>query len=318
LKRALAVFLAVLVAKAACAGETAEQRIDSRTFPSVFQAWNPATPLPGKTADEMIALHDLFFTSTGALGLQWIGGEGEGIAFTPASLQAAARKVARLRQLNPHLVILAEIRYRDAPSGFFPDDSPYWMRDASGRRIIGWPEGGYFKIDIGNAKLRALVAQKAAAIAATGFIDGVMLDWWIDDPQRLALIRAVRHAVGDKLILVNGNEGEFPLTAPYVNGTYMECTRHATPQDWSPSPPRSAGPKRPRTRRTSIASKPGGTPRARTSPSCAPPPRSRSPSRTATASSPIPTRSPRRTISTTGIPFGTRDSVGPSRPASTN
>jgi hypothetical protein len=233
LKRALAVFLAVLVAKAACAGETAEQRIDSRTFPSVFQAWNPATPLPGKTADEMIALHDLFFTSTGALGLQWIGGEGEGIAFTPASLQAAARKVARLRQLNPHLVILAEIRYRDAPSGFFPDDSPYWMRDASGRRIIGWPEGGYFKIDIGNAKLRALVAQKAAAIAATGFIDGVMLDWWIDDPQRLALIRAVRHAVGDKLILVNGNEGEFPLTAPYVNGTYMECTRHATPQDWS-------------------------------------------------------------------------------------
>ena len=234
MKRALlpALFVALAV-KTASAGETAAQRIDSRAFPSILQAWNPATPQPGQSADEMIARHDLYFTGTGALGLQWIGGEGEGTAFTPASLQAAARKIARLRRLNPHLVVLAEVRFHDAPPGFFPDDSPFWLRDASGQRIVGWAEGGFFNLDVGSAGLRALVAQKAAAIAATGFIDGVMLDWWVDDPQRLALIRAVRRAVGDKLILVNGNEGQFPLTAPYVNGTYMECTRNTTPQDWA-------------------------------------------------------------------------------------
>jgi hypothetical protein len=233
---AFALFASALVSSAPAQpapDASARERIETRDFPSVFQAWNPATRLPGQSEEQMIARHDLYFTGTSALGLQWIGGEGEGTAFTPASLQAAARKIARLRQLNPHLVILAEVRYHDGPPGFFPDDSPYWMRDASGQPIVGWPEGGFLKIDFANPAVRKLVAQHAHALAATGLVDGVMLDWWIDDPARLALIRAVRQAVGDKLILVNGNQNQFPLTASYVNGTYMECTDDTTPQDWA-------------------------------------------------------------------------------------
>jgi hypothetical protein len=209
-----------------------QNRITSRTFPSVFQAWNPATPLPGKNADEMLALHDLWFASTGQLGLAWDSEyEGEGTTFTAASLRAAARKIAELRRLDPRLVIIAELRYRDAPPRFFPTQSPYWMRDPAGQPIIGWKEGGYFKIDFDNLPARTLIVRRARALVETGLIDGVMLDWWTDDHGRLELIQALRKAVGDKLILVNGNDNTFPLTAPFVNGTYMECWR--SPEDWA-------------------------------------------------------------------------------------
>jgi hypothetical protein len=60
-----------------------------------------------------------------------------------------------------------------------------------------------------------------------------MLDWWNDDNVRLELIQSVRKAVGDKLILVNANDHTFPLTAPFVNGAYMECTQNNTSEDWA-------------------------------------------------------------------------------------
>jgi hypothetical protein len=121
----------------------------TRDFPSVFQAWNPATELLGKSEEEMTALHDLYFTGPGDLGLEWIGKyEGEGTEFTPESLVTARQKIAKLRRLNPRLLILAEVRYRDAPPDFFSPNSPYWVRDQTGQSVIGWKEGGYFKIAI--------------------------------------------------------------------------------------------------------------------------------------------------------------------------
>jgi hypothetical protein len=211
-----------------------QERIASRDFPSVFQAWNPATRLAGKSEEEMTALHDLYFTGPGQLGLKWVGKhEGEGTDFTPGSLLTASRKIAELRRLNPQLLILVEVRYRDAPPDFFSADSPYWLRDEAGRPVIGWKEGGYFKIDIHHTATRDLEARRARALVKTGLIDGVMLDWWSDDPDRLDLIRAIRNAVGNKLILVNGNDHTFPLTAPFANGTYMECTQTNTPEDWA-------------------------------------------------------------------------------------
>lgn len=212
------------------------ERIAHRDFPSVFQAWNGATPLPNLDKISMMALHDLIFIHPSMIGLQSEGAvEGEGMTFkfTPPSLAVAKAQRVTLLAKNPKLVLLAEVRYRDAPKGFIPEDSPWWKRDADGKFIMGWAEGGYRLLDVAQPDWQAQVANRARAVMATGVFDGVMLDWWSDDEPHLNLIRRVRDAIGpDALILVNANDREIPKTAPYVNGLFMECYRSATPEDW--------------------------------------------------------------------------------------
>ena len=211
-----------------------EQRIHQRSFPSVFQAWNSATPIPGHDAEAMLAMHDLAFLAPSMLGLVAEGkNEGLSSAFTPESLVQAKARHADLLGRNANLVLLAEVRYRDAPKGFLPDDSPYWKRDAKGQFVPGWAEGGYRLLDVEQTKWQIQVANRARALHATGVFDGVMLDWWRDDAAHVSLARRVREAIGpDALILVNSNDRMIPQTAPYVNGLFMECYRSATPEDW--------------------------------------------------------------------------------------
>lgn len=235
MKRVLFLLLLATAGRlAAVAERTVEERIAHRSFPSVFQAWNGATPLPGHDANAMLARHDLVFTHPGTLGLVSSNAfEGMALSFTAASLDYARRKRTDLLALNSNLVLLAEVRYRDAPKGFLPENSSWWKRDGKSQFIIGWPEGGYRLLDVQSTNWHAQVAKRARAIVQSGVFDGVMLDWWIDDDARLSLIRQVREAIGpEALILVNANDRKIPRTALYVNGLFMECYRSKTPEDW--------------------------------------------------------------------------------------
>jgi hypothetical protein len=230
--------LFVLLLSQACrlsAGELpVAQRIEHRSFPSVFQAWNGATPLAGHDADTMLTKHDLAFLHPGTLGLVSSNAfEGMALTFTATSLNSARRKRTDLLALNSNLVLLAEVRYRDAPKGFLPEDSLWWKRDDRGQFIVGWPEGGYRLLDVQSQDWHAQVAKRARALVQSGVFDGVMLDWWIDDDARLSLIQQVRAAIGpEALILVNANDRVIPRTASYVNGLFMECYRSKTSADW--------------------------------------------------------------------------------------
>ena len=210
------------------------QRIAHRSFPSVFQAWNGATPLAGQNANTMLARHDLAFLHPGAVGLVSSNAfEGMAYTFTAASLDSARRKRTALLALNSNLVLLAEVRYRDAPKGFLPEDSPWWKRDERGQFLIGWAEGGYRLLDVQSTNWHTQVAKRARALVQSGVFDGVMLDWWIDDDARMSLIHHVRAAIGpEALILVNANDRVIPRTAPDVNGLFMECYRSQTAADW--------------------------------------------------------------------------------------
>lgn len=218
--------------------QRAEMSIDTRladsAFPSVFQAWNPADNLkedPRLTESR----HDLIFHGARFFGLEWNNScEGLATGFTPASVQVARRRRQALLERNPHLVLLVEIRYRDAHHSFLPEGHRWWRRDASGKLVMGWEEGGYIQLDYDNPEYRDQVARQAQAAVKSGVVDGVMLDWWQDDETRLALIQAVRRAVGDKaLILANANDRTTPRTAPFINGYFMECYRSKTAADWT-------------------------------------------------------------------------------------
>ena len=210
------------------------RRIRGRTYPSVFQAWAGAENVQDESRLHTMARHDLVFHGVGGFGLRW-DGRPSGLAtrLKPDSIPRGRDMRRRLLALNPNLVLLAEIRYRDASGRFLPDDHPFWRR-RDGKRIAGWAEGGFYQLDFSSPAYRAHVARRAGAVVASGVVDGVMLDWWRDDDDRLALVRAVREAVGpDALILANANDHTTPRTAPFINGYFMECYRSKNATDWA-------------------------------------------------------------------------------------
>lgn len=211
-----------------------EDRIHQRSFPSIFQAWSPADNLPHEDPLTTLARHDLVFHGPEYFHLQWDKPHiGLATAFTPASLPAARAMRQTLLAKNPHLIILAEIRYRDAPRNFLPAGHPWWLYDKAGKPVMGWEEGGFIKLDFASPAYQQQVAAQAHAALASGVFDGIMLDWWLDDQPHLQLIRTIRSQLGqDALILANANDRTTPLTAPYINGFYMECWRSQSPQDW--------------------------------------------------------------------------------------
>ena len=210
------------------------RRIAERGFPSVFQAWSPAEEPKGVPAEVMLARHDLIFHGPEFFGLRW-NQKPTGLAtgFTPESVLAAQKRRAELLTRNPNTVLIAEIRYRDAHTSYLPEDHPWWKRDKDSQRAPGWEEGGYWLLDFANPAFRQYVAMQAKAAIASGALDGVMLDWWQDDDDRLALAKEIRDAIGpNALILANANDRQTPRTAAFVNGFFMECYRSKTPEDW--------------------------------------------------------------------------------------
>ena len=209
------------------------QRINEHPYPAIFQAWNPAEGT-GKTPLEALALHNLVFGSVMFYHMKWAGDyDGMASSFSPGSEARGMAFRESVLGLNPNMVMLMEIRYRDAPGKYLPKNSPFWKRDAAGHRIVGWAEGGYYKLDYTNPAFQDMVASQAAAAVESGVVDGIMLDWWHENPARLTLIKKIREAVGKRaLILVNTNTETAPGSAKYINGIYMECTADNSPGNW--------------------------------------------------------------------------------------
>ena len=216
------------------AGLSLADRIAARNFPSVFQAWSPADNLPNKDRWAVMAMHDLVWRGPGGFGLVWdTNPSGLAETFTPESIKAGREIRRDLLKLNPNIILIAEIRYRDANPSFLPEGHNWWKRDEQGNLVKGWGEGGFICLDFANPQFREHVVQRARAAVQSGVVDGVLLDWWRDDEDRLSLVKAVREAIGDKyLIITNTNESTAPQSAPYINGYFMECTRSKTAADW--------------------------------------------------------------------------------------
>lgn len=244
--RSLAVLLVLWVSVAAgqeparplmpanSAEPSAMERIKGRAFPSVFQAWSPAQNVRDESPLHTVARHDLLWHGPQFFGLRW-NNRYTGLAdgFTPESIQAARLFRQKLLTLNPNLVSIAEIRYRDAHRSYLPEGHAWWLRDKQGRIVPGWEEGGFFCLDFHNPQFRSQIAVQAKAAVKSGAVDGVMLDWWSDDASRLELIREVREAVGERAIIIaNANDRQTPQTAPFINGYFMECYRSQTAQEW--------------------------------------------------------------------------------------
>lgn len=215
-------------------------RVELRDFPSVFQAWNPVdmpAKFPLDTLEERLAagaLHDLIweepisqisFNTPLVLGVVWDGAHGgESLAFTRDTLAQALENRKKLLEINPNMVFLMEIRWRDAPGSHLPEDSDWWMRNEDGSRAEGWKGGPepYYMLNYENPGFQEQVAKQARVAVDSGVYDGVMLDW----SGHIDVVKKVRKALGEEpIIIVNIHasieDGE--KYKDYINGSFMEC-----------------------------------------------------------------------------------------------
>lgn len=219
---------------------TPAERMQKRDFPSVYQAWNPLDMperYPQDTIEQRIAAaakHDLLweepvsqlgFKTPLVLGLEWAGKHaGESTSWDPTSLAQAKKNRAALLKINPAMITLMEIRWRDAPGSYLPEDSPWWKRNADGSRVLGWDNGPepYYMLNYEHPGFIAHVGEQARIAVESGVYDGVMLDW----SGYLPIVESVRKAVGrDPIIIVNIHDDihDGEKYAHLINGAFMEC-----------------------------------------------------------------------------------------------
>ena len=165
------------------------ERIQGREFPSVFQAWSPAQNIEDASPLHTVARHDLVFNGPEFFGLRW-NRKPTGLAdgFTAESIGRAKSFRQKLLTLNPNLVLIVEIRYRDAHKSYLPEGHKWWLRNEEGQVVPGWDEGGYFCLDFHNPEFRSQVARQAKASLSTELLyfvkgDDVWFSGWYFIPE---------------------------------------------------------------------------------------------------------------------------------------
>lgn len=203
-------------------------------FPRIGMAW---APVRGDRSLASHAKHDLIMTSVHPLGLEW-DGEPEVTAtrFKPESIEAARRRVAELRGLNPHAVVLGDLSFYEVSERELPEDHLWWLRK-EGKREQFWP--GTYRMDWYREDYQQAVIQRTVALYRTGVADGVFYDnLRVEKEPWLAVLKGVREAVGDDfLILANAGYdiGSYDWLAPYLNGIMYESGwSHEARSRWRP------------------------------------------------------------------------------------
>ena len=218
------------------------ERIESRSFPSVFQAWDNIVGLDRLTWDQRVALHDLHWSPF--FDLHWRRTPTEpthGVATSLAGDLANAREVRQRRlDQNPNMVFLVEVRiHGHFTEEEYPPGSDFWLRDAQ-NQILRDRDGQYL-INFLKPEVQELLAKRMIAVERCGVFDGVMIDGFflngtgfvdrylypVTNEEIMSateqILRTVRSQVRDDfLILINANRSKATRYATYVNSTFME------------------------------------------------------------------------------------------------
>ncbi len=217
-----------------------QDRIDNRNLPSVILAWDDGIlNRGGNWWDDSIpyldrvAYHDLWWHYT-PFGLRFL--------LTPqgyqlmGSLPSAIARREELLSKNPNMLFLVDLRQSYASRSRYPEDWFGWLRDENGNLIPQKPGSTAYLIDFRLPEVQAVVVQRAIAVSKCGLYDGIMFDAWaethavlpnstLQEEQQalISILQRIRQGVPDDfLILCNRNEAKLPLSAPYINGGFME------------------------------------------------------------------------------------------------
>ena len=217
------------------------ERLERRTFPSIFQMWDEVLGVDHLTKDQRVALHDLTTRTSFYVGWDETPTEPTwGLATSLAgSLALSRERLQRRISLNPNMVSLFTVNFRGHYSDeAYPPGSDFWLRDENGeiiRRRTGSPRINFLKPEVQD-----LLVKRIVAVERCGLYDGIMIDQFVNNgafgsriygvsreemiQAFLNIFKAVREQVRDDfLILINTNRSKATRYTEYVNGTFMEA-----------------------------------------------------------------------------------------------
>ena len=223
-----------------------KERLANRTFPSIVASngksfFSQVRNLTHLSHTERLALHDLTFSSPD-LGFDFLDTP-EGWRLT-GILEEAQEIREELLNHNPNMLHLVYTRVRDAWIGYYPEDFPYWIRDANGSPVTE-PLGLYLLTDFTQPGMQDIIVEQAVAVAECGLFDGIFLDWFAEDDNVLVeerpteykryytleeeqqakdtILQRIRAAVRDDfLIMMNTGRHKIPRRAWGINGVFLE------------------------------------------------------------------------------------------------
>ena len=160
------------------------ERIENRSFPSVFQAWDDVAGLviTSHGNNEMF-LHDLhWFSWIPSTTLYWDTTATQstyGLATSFAGDLAEAREIRQRRlDQNPNMVFLRQIQLHSQHghrrSEAFPLGSDFWLRDAQGQILRN--SVNEYLINFLKPEVQDLLIKRIIAVERCGVFDGIMLD----------------------------------------------------------------------------------------------------------------------------------------------
>ena len=224
-----------------------QPRLDNRTFPSAFSAWgniggySSVINQPHLSDMQQLAQHDLYFNDN-SFHQYFLNAENgwDLRSYLPTSIQIRDDYIT----LNPNMIFLMTIPMRSAHKTLFPEDSPYWVKNANGQPVSGWSPEDYL-LDFTNPYVQDMIVEQVFAVERCGLYDGVFFDWWSEKTAVLAddsnlftggyvgfeaeqeardsILERIRSKVRPNfLILVNTNRSTIPRTGPHINGSFME------------------------------------------------------------------------------------------------
>ena len=191
-----------------------EPRIEDRNFPSLFTAWSDKSRWP---------LFDLIFCCPRFDARLRQIGDGYQFRTHHASWDGPASVRDAYLAENPTMVFLHGLSVIWNTLETFPEDYPYWLRNANGEIVTKWEMYGLMNLD--HPGWQQQMIDIAVTIDQCGLYDGIFIDGWGKGghPGQVAILRGIRERVRDDfLIMVNTNYNQTPASAPYINGLFME------------------------------------------------------------------------------------------------
>ena len=225
-----------------------EERILSRTYPSISQIWTYISDLPPEVSEIYHDLHVNDFIPYQKAGIKGHITEDrptEGLANRVSGRCDIAAAIYQQRlDMNPnHLLLYSTGFYASSNPEDFPEDYDVWLRDADGQIIVKdvnqpWLE---YQIDLVKPHVQDIHIEHIVGIAKSGLYDGIFIDSFTndgigfigrelhpatDEELRTAIIR-ILHEVRlrvpeDFLILVNAGIQKPVSFTEYVNGSFIE------------------------------------------------------------------------------------------------
>ncbi len=213
------------------AREPIGSRLENITYPAFVQACGDIINLPGLSWVEGIAYHDLFRCGE-TFGWTWTHtANGRKIIGDPEEDGISARQI---RDLNPNIILLTGVDYYVAGFDDYPDDWPYFLRDAAGKRFKfqAWDQ---YVIDFAHPAVQEKIIQEVTEVAKCGIFDGIHMDQWTNEGigpityeaaanAKDRIIEGIREAVGDDFLILVTTTGDKISSkhTEYINGLYME------------------------------------------------------------------------------------------------